>query len=335
MKHAYEASDRLPLGVDVPVKASPAEADPELDEVVAALKSLDGDGSRFARALRRTIDMLLDGQNTGRYRWDQLYKTEKTHAGTLVEINLQREFGFAGGDRLDYCIAGIEVDCKFSQTRGGWMIPPEAIGGLCLLVWASDQDSRWCAGLVQVTPERLNRGGNRDSKHTLNVAGRAAIVWLFPDAPLPENVLLRLSAADQAAIWAHDGPRDGQRRVNELFRRAQNRPISRTAVATVAMQADYMKRVRYDGGARSGLQPEGIVILGGDFSAHRTVAETLQAQVPGKGEFVSLRLATAGPQHNDRPSVVLDGKRWVIATPGDPPERAPMVPDIRRRAGDA
>jgi hypothetical protein len=26
-----------------------------------------------------------------------LYKTEKTHFGTLVEINLQREFGFADG----------------------------------------------------------------------------------------------------------------------------------------------------------------------------------------------------------------------------------------------
>lgn len=70
--------------------------------------------------------MLLDGQHTGRFRWDQLYKTEKAHAGTLIEINLQREFGFGDGLEMDYRIAGIDVDCKFSQTRGAWMIPPEA-----------------------------------------------------------------------------------------------------------------------------------------------------------------------------------------------------------------
>jgi hypothetical protein len=29
-----------------------------------------------------------DGQHNGRYRWEQLHKTEKTHAGTLVEIAL-------------------------------------------------------------------------------------------------------------------------------------------------------------------------------------------------------------------------------------------------------
>ena len=72
---------------DAPVLAS----DPELRVVADELMSHDPDGSRIARVLRRTYDMLLDGQHTGRYRWDQLYKTEKTHFGTLVEINLQRE----------------------------------------------------------------------------------------------------------------------------------------------------------------------------------------------------------------------------------------------------
>ncbi len=48
--------------------------------------------------------MLLDGQHTGRYRWDQLHKTEKTHFGTLVEINLQRAFGFDDGMTMDFAI---------------------------------------------------------------------------------------------------------------------------------------------------------------------------------------------------------------------------------------
>ena len=62
--------------------------------MAAELRGLDGDGSRMAAAIRGALDMLLDGQHTGRYRWDQLHKTEKTHAGTLVEIALARSCGW-------------------------------------------------------------------------------------------------------------------------------------------------------------------------------------------------------------------------------------------------
>ncbi|BDE58652.1 hypothetical protein REA19_16680 [Prescottella equi] len=34
--------------------------------------------------------MIYNGSETGRYRWDQLMKTEKTHYGTMFEINAQR-----------------------------------------------------------------------------------------------------------------------------------------------------------------------------------------------------------------------------------------------------
>ena len=71
--------------------------------------------NRVATVLRDTLDQLYDGQRTGRYKWDQLHKTEKTHCGTLVEINMQREFQFADGKKLDYKIANTEVDCKYSQ----------------------------------------------------------------------------------------------------------------------------------------------------------------------------------------------------------------------------
>ena len=110
--------------------------------VAAALRGFDPDGSRTARVLRNTFDQLYDGKRTGRYRWDQLYKTEKTHCGTLVEINLQREFNFSDGQALDYGIGGADVDCKYSQRIGGWMIPPEARDHLCLLVSAEDTPRR-------------------------------------------------------------------------------------------------------------------------------------------------------------------------------------------------
>jgi hypothetical protein len=56
--------------------AGQAQADGELGAVAAELRGLDGDGSRMAAAIRGALDMLLDGQHTGRYRWDQLHKTE-------------------------------------------------------------------------------------------------------------------------------------------------------------------------------------------------------------------------------------------------------------------
>ena len=123
--------------------------DTELSQVAAELLTVDPDGARIGAAVRTALDLLLDGQHTGRYRWDQLCKTEKTHAGTLVEIGIQRGLELADGRLLDYSIAGADVDCKFSHRMGRWMIPPEASGQLVLLVQASDEDGTWspaCSG---------------------------------------------------------------------------------------------------------------------------------------------------------------------------------------------
>ncbi|MFG3052764.1 NaeI family type II restriction endonuclease [Kitasatospora sp. NPDC048239] len=298
--------------------------DPGLEAVAALILAEDPAGRRFAATIRRSIDVLMDGQHTGRFRWDQLYKTEKAHLGTLVEINLQREFGFADGSRMDYSIAGSDVDCKFSQRLGGWMVPPEAHGELLLVVWASDEESAWSAGLVRALPILLSPGGNRDGKRTLSLEGRRSVRWLFKDAPLQDNLLLRLSPEDIAAVFAQP---TGQRRLDELFLRAQRRPISRTVVATVAAQEDYMRRIRYNGGSRSRLQHRGIVILG-EYSSHCGIAEQLGLPLPQAGESVSVRLARRRPHHGDRPWAELDGERWTVALPQDPEESVPKLPEI-------
>ena len=240
----------------------------------------------MAAAIRGALDMLLDGQHTGRYRWDQLHKTEKTHAGTLVEIALARALRLADGTALDYTIAGADVDCKFSHRLGGWMIPPEADGKLMLLVQASDEGGTWSAGLLRATEANLSQAGNRDLKRALNDRGRAAVSWLHARARLQENALIRLPEPDVAAVFALPS---GQQRVNELFRRAQRMRVSRTVVATVAMQDDYMKRVRDGGGARDQLRAEGIVIFG-DYAGDQVLASALGLVRPGPGEFVSARL---------------------------------------------
>jgi len=308
-----------------PARTGTAE-DAELAAVAAELTGLDSDGARTAEAIRGALDMLLDGQHTGRYRWEQLHKTEKTHAGTLVEIGLARALKLADGTALDYTIAGVDVDCKFSHRLGGWMIPPEADGQLMLLVQASDEDGTWSAGLLRTTAENLRPAGNRDLKRSLNDRGRSAVRWLHRRAPLRENALIRMPERDVAAVFAQTS---GQQRVNELFRRAQGIRVSRTVVATVAMQDDYMKRVRDGGGARDQLRGEGIVIFG-DYAGDQLLAGALGLPRPGPGEFVSARLARrpSGPSGADGYArhVRLDGADWLLARPADPVVAAPALP---------
>jgi hypothetical protein len=302
-----------------------AGEDAELAAVAAELRGLDEDGSLTAAAIRGALDMLLDGQHTGRYRWDQLHKTEKTHAGTLVEIALARVLRLADGAALDYTIAGADVDCKFSHRLGGWMIPPEADGQLMLLVQASDEDGTWSAGLVRATAEHLSPAGNRDGKRALNERGRGAVRWLHARAPLQENVLIRLPEADVTAILAAGS---GQQRVNELFRRAQGMRVSRTVVATVAMQDDYMKRVRGGGGARDQLRAEGIVIFG-DYAGDQVLAAALGLPRPGPGEFVSARLVRCpedGRLRDYARSVRIAGADWQLAFAGAVAGPAPALP---------
>jgi hypothetical protein len=325
MPSAAEADAGQPTlpGLEIPAAGGLAADDGDLAAVAGELRALDGDGSRMAAAIRGALDMLLDGQHTGRYRWDQLHKTEKTHAGTLVEIALARALRLADGTTLDYTIAGADVDCKFSYRLGGWMIPPEADGKLLLLVQASDEDGTWSAGLLRAAGENLRPAGNRDGKRGLNDRGRAAVRWLHARAPLQENALIRLPERDVAAIFALPS---GQQRVNELFRRAQRMRVSRTVVATVAMQDDYMKRVRGGGGARDQLRAEGIVIFG-DYAGDQVLASALGLPRPGPGEFVSARLVPRPGECGDYArSIRLAGADWLLASAADPPSPAPALP---------
>lgn len=233
--------------------------DPELDAVAAELKSLDPAGDRVASVLRDTFDQLYDGQHTGRWNFDDLHKTEKTHMGTLVEINLHREFNFQDGDTTDYRIAGLQVDCKYSMKSFGWMLPPEVMDEIALLVTANDEASTWQAGLLRVVPEATRTAQNRDAKTSISAAGRRGIRWLWSDHPgLAPNLFHQLDAETRDAIFearAGRGNQHGQARVNELFRRVHGRIVRRAELATVAQQDDFMKRARGNGGARTALGP--------------------------------------------------------------------------------
>ena len=311
----------------------PPPEDAAHDAVVSALLALDPDGARIGSVLRNTIDQLYDGQRTGRYCWEQLHKTEKTHCGTLVEINLHRAFKFGDGIELDYEIVGNDVDCKYSQTLGGWMIPPEAHGKLCLLVWANDQQCEWNIGLVRAHRELLGRP-NRDGKRTLNPDGRLSIHWIYlpwqnkststlgdlRHLELQPNILLKLPKLTLDGIMRLQY---GTQRLNELFRVAVEMRVGRGVVATVAQQDDYMKRVRENGGSRTALRPEGIIILG-QFGSHVAIANDLGVVSPRAGEFVSVRVCQATLA--DQRVATIENKIWRKATLEDRVVPAPKLP---------
>jgi hypothetical protein len=338
MQDALWPSEQLDIEITETRSAQPS--DPELDVVRAELERLDPSGARFAHVLRTTLDQLLDGRRRGRFDYRDLYKTEKTYMGTLVEINLQREFDFEDGSVTDYSIVGIDVDCKFSQRIGGWELGPEMIDQICLVVWCSDYESRWRAGLVRATAEVLRESANRDAKRRLTDVGLQRVVWLWPNHQrLDENLLLHLDPAVRERIMTATGKvrqaNAVQARVNQLFREVQGRIIRRAVLETVAHGADDpLKRARGNGGAREKLRPEGIVVLGHqDYDP--LVARALGLPVPAKGEFVAARVIEVDGPADGRRTAEISGRFYAAADEGDAVELAPEIPRSRARPVEA
>lgn len=291
----------------------------------------------MAEVIRDSLDIVLDGQRTGRWCYGHLTKTEKTHLGTVIEIELQKEYDIPDDGPLDYSIAGIPVDCKYTAEFGNWQIPREmyrrvengeTVGDdhVALLIWAEEASRHWHAGLTRISDDLLRVGGNQDRKRTLRPEAVDFVHWIW-DAPplLPENILLTVTEADRDAIFSFPS---GQRRIDELLRRVQHRIIRRTAVLTVAQQDDAMKRPR---DARHRLRPEGILVFGHE-GPHRRIARELGLadiptveRLPEKGEFLATRVVVADAS-DPRPSTQLDGERWVIARPEEPPVGGPVLP---------
>lgn len=291
--------------------------DPALERAVGWFRAQPQMAERFGAAIRQSFDEVFDGQRTGRYSLSQLSKVEKTYIGTKVEIVVQSEFGLERGERMDYLVAGEEVDAKWSIRSGGWMIPTEAVGELCLCLTADDAHSTFSVGIVRADEGNLRQRGNQDRKRQFNDGGMTAMVWLVDSGWLDENLLLHLSEEERSSIL--DRGLSGQQRVNQLFRVVLGRVVRREVVLTVAQQEDSPKRVR---DARRSLQPEGIMVLGHQGS-HPVVAEGLGLEAPPKGSWIAARVVKADPA--DAEAVEIAGERWRLAAPGDPISPGPTA----------
>lgn len=228
------------------------------------------------------------------------------------------------------CRRHFSISCIGSLNRpgvSGDLLPPESLGHLCLVLWASDLDSAWSAGLLRVDPGTLGPP-NRDGKRRLTPDGRASVRTLWPDhRRLADNLLLHLDEPTRDRIFsarARRGNQHGQARINELFRSVRGRIIRRAIVATVGQQDDFMKRARGNGGARTYLRPEGILVLGHQDN-DPDVAEALGLPRPHKGEFISVRVVPID-QHDNRIAAEIEGTRWAVASDTEPVVAAPEIP---------
>jgi hypothetical protein len=215
-------------------------------------------------ALRQAFDEVIDGARTGRYRIEQLEKTEKTYIGTKVEIVLRAELELERGTTLDNLICGSEVDTKFSLT-GGWMIPREAVGEICLLVTGNDNSGTFSMGLLRAIPSVLTTGSNQDGKKSVSASGKEQIAWLLLDAPMPRNFLLDIDENLRTAILS---PRSGSGRLRSLFTLVTNQLIPRSAILQVAqLQGDPLKRARE---LKARMLTDGFQVLCATYESDRT-----------------------------------------------------------------
>ncbi len=316
--------------------------DSELDAVHSWIITQKNYVNRFAQVFRKSIDEVLDGQRTGRYDLyvtegpGRVEKTEKTYLGTKVEIVARAEFELGYGPPMDYLIAGASVDAKWTKGRT-WTIPQEAMGHICLLMRADDNNSSFQVGLLRITEEVLNAGLNGDKKRTISAASRTGVRWVIESGKLPVNFLLDLkkkSPGKLAAIFNASGAyrgsgNGGQQRVNELFRQVPGELVDRTTLITVATQYDGPKRAR---DARDQLRPEGFVVLG-HLSPCPQIAKDLGLPVPVNGSWVSARL-TQITEEDTRPATHINGLRYGLWRNGDALVEAPVIAPVRGKNSD-
>ena len=257
---------------------------PISNAILKSVGSLPKLRSEVGALLRECIDGVIKTPKTGRRLYDELEKTEKTHIGTCVEIELRHRLKLARGKVLDCQIADVEVDVKFSLGKS-WMIPPEAFGLPCIIISADDTSARCRFGLFVARPEYLN-AGNRDQKCSISKLGQGNIRWLLKDEPYPPNFWQSVSrdVADKIASG-----RSGNERLVTLFLEVRDRPISRKVIEDVAAQHDPMRRARADKsrGTRNRLAQDGIVLLCGNWSGVQEFITKVGLPTLGGSEFMS------------------------------------------------
>ena len=271
----------LPLAPEHPDFADLAKLAGQLLEAVGGQRLF---AEKLRSFFRSAIDEVIDTARTGRFFLSDLEKTEKTYLGTKFEILLRDWMQVPRGVVLDLLIGDSEVDVKSTTLgRSGWMIPPEAIDQLCVLLRVNELRSICAVGLARARPAYLRARPNRDKKTSFSAAGTANIWWLVRDFAYTPNFWTLIDADLRQRIMS---PRYAKDRLAALFESCQEVPVSRVLIAAIAAQDDFMRRIRRNGGARNVLAPKGIAILYSETD--RALMHSLRLSF-GTREFVSYR----------------------------------------------
>ncbi|MGY1763039.1 NaeI family type II restriction endonuclease [Geodermatophilus sp. SYSU D00779] len=261
--------------------------DLDLDRVLTWFQNKEDVIGTLGRCIRTSLDEVIDTARTGRWDLDACGDQEKAYVGVKVEHVIRAAFDLScGQEGMDYRVDGVDVDCKWSKNFGGWQIPREAVGHICLVVWADDSACSFAVGVLRIN-EALLVGGNQDGKRTVRISSsRSAVRWLAPKgSPLPPNFLLQLHSEDREAILRHRG---GDERARELFRRCDGVIIDRHTIESIGQQVDEGRRFR--GATRQVLLEEGFEVLNGHRLSNRARAMELGGPVPANGsQWVCLR----------------------------------------------
>lgn len=160
--------------------------DNELTLLIQALSSIENFETRYAKVIRDAMDYVIDAERMNRTRLADAEKAEKTIFGMKVEAYLRYEFQWNKGKKLDFYLADIEFDSKATIGKT-WMVPPEAVGEICLLTLLDEERGVYRVGLLRASLDMLTAGSNQDKKRSVSSAGRASIQWLISEGIIPES----------------------------------------------------------------------------------------------------------------------------------------------------
>lgn len=202
-------------------------SDSDFKKVYDHLNSIPNFEAKAGKAVRDAVFEALRWVRTGRLEIEDLYKTEKTYIGTLVEIELRDQFGFQKGNKLDYKIVGIEVDCKFTIQKN-WAIPQEARGKLCLIgsLAKKKRNIQFSLGLIRADESILNTGRNRDRKTTIKKTNKKWLnysKWLVCERPLPKQAASLLNEAERERV--RDLLLDLKKETQKIIESPDRRPV--------------------------------------------------------------------------------------------------------------
>jgi hypothetical protein len=242
----------------------------------------------FPNLVSDAVDFVIDPTRTARTKISELDNVEKTFIGLKIEHYLRDFLDVPKGLR-DLRLNGIDVDIKNTVSRT-WMIPPETYRNSepCVLIMVATENRLCSIGLMVAKPEYLN-AQNRDAKRSVASKSFDHILWLLKDQPLPESRFRSINMERFRELRHRGG---GARRAAAFFRENLGKVVHRKVAQSLLFdQDDYMKRIRWNGGAKDILDKENIAILSGAYNA--IAIEHFGLPKCQRDEFVSVRFLTS------------------------------------------